>query len=317
MKKVAIARSKGIIELAAKSLLLLMIASTSLAQSNAPADKWTSLAAAGNAARGEQVFHSVGCADCHGEDAQGMDAPALIKIRLSLEQFVHWVRNASSGMDPFPPDAISDSQLADVYAFIGGSPRPAGSQPSAKVGSVAETRASGGNPANGAQQFRSVGCAGCHGGDAKGEAGPPLFKTQKTFQQFEDFVRKPEGAMPNEFSPDKVSEEKLIDIYAFLQSPPDSNNATKADAAAGSSTPGGDAENGKRLFASHGCDKCHGPNRQSGAAGMQISTVPDSVQELIDYVRHSNGQMPAFGATIISDSELADIYAYLKSQTKP
>ena len=37
----------------------------------------------------------------------------------------------------------------------------------------------------------------------------------------------------------------------------------------------------------------------------------------MDYIRHPTGQMPPYTSKVISDSELADIYAYLKSQPTP
>ena len=198
-----------------------------------------------------------------------------------------------------------------------GSSKPAGRQPTSNVESPQNANAPPGNAENGARLFQSIGCADCHGDDAEGAVGPPLVKIKKTFQEFESFVRNPSGAMPNEFPADLVSEDKLVDIYAFLERPSGSNNAAKEGHAAENPNPKPDAENGEKLFTSRGCDKCHASDQQVGASGDQTNAVPDSLQALIDYVRHPKGKMPAFTAAAVSDHELADIYAYLKSRPKP
>jgi mono/diheme cytochrome c family protein len=197
-----------------------------------------------------------------------------------------------------------------------GSSKPESPQPAAKAEPPVDTSAPEGDPERGKQLFQSVGCADCHGNDAEGRVGPPLIKLQKTFKQYEDQVRHPIGAMPNEFPPELVSEDDLIDIYAFLKHPPGSSSDAQVEGSADNSNPKADAENGKKLFTSQGCDKCHGPDQHGGASGGQLNAIPDSLQGLIDYIRHPTGQMPAYAATAIPDKELADIYAYMKSRPK-
>jgi len=216
----------------------LVIPRSGLAQSNKPPENLDSLAASGDAAYGEQVYHRVACAECHGQNGEGSDGPPLLKIKMAFPEFVHWIRNASNGMDPQPPAVVSDAELADIYAFIGGSPKTANSQPS---------------------------------------------------------------------SPTKTKSDSSADS----DKPVKKENATE----------GGDSkdhlENGKMLFSSKGCDKCHGPDGQGEAATTKISPLPDSVVGLIKYVRKPTGKMPATAANVISDQELADIYAFLKAQSKP
>lgn len=196
--------------------------------------------------------------------------------------------------------------------------KPAGTQPNANAEPPVDTSEPDGDPASGAQLFQSIGCADCHGADAEGAIGPPIVRVKKRFQEFESFVRKPTGAMPNEFPADLVSEDKLIDIYAFLEHPPGPPPAAdKPKAAADNPVPKADAENGKKLFATNGCDKCHTLDQQGSGQIANAITVPDSLPDMIDYLRHPKGKMPAFTTTVISDHELADIYAYMKSRAKP
>ena len=83
--------------------------------------------------------------------------------------------------------------------------------------------------------------------------------------------------------------------------------------AAAQSTPSGNAENGKRLFMKENCYYCHGTTGQGGRDGARIAQTALNLQGLMRYVRKPTGGMPAFTEKILSDQELTDIYAYLKS----
>ncbi len=75
--------------------------------------------------------------------------------------------------------------------------------------------------------------------------------------------------------------------------------------------------NGKRAFTSAGCVACHGAQGQGTAMGIQISPPPFELPALITYVRQPTGKMPPFGAGVVSDQQLGDIYAFLKSVAPP
>jgi mono/diheme cytochrome c family protein len=83
--------------------------------------------------------------------------------------------------------------------------------------------------------------------------------------------------------------------------------------AAPQNTPAGNAEKGKQLFMKQNCYYCHGTSGQGGRDGARIAQTALNVQGLIRYVRKPAGAMPAFTEKILSDQELTDIYAYLKS----
>jgi len=83
--------------------------------------------------------------------------------------------------------------------------------------------------------------------------------------------------------------------------------------AAAQSAPAGNAENGKRLFMKQNCYYCHGTTAQGGRDGARIAQTALNLQAVMRYVRKPTGGMPAFTEKILSDQELTDIYAYLKS----
>jgi len=95
-------------------------------------------------------------------------------------------------------------------------------------------------------------------------------------------------------------------IFAFLGA------ALIAGIAAGQ-TGNGNATNGKRLFVRDGCWECHGYAGQGSRDGARIANTALNAQGLIRYVRKPTGAMPAFTDKVITDQELTDVWAYLKS----
>ncbi len=94
--------------------------------------------------------------------------------------------------------------------------------------------------------------------------------------------------------------------------------ATAAQDAKSSETPAGNAENGKKIFTKIGCYECHGREGQgSTMSGPRIAPDPVPFDVLLHYVRKPTGEMPPYTAKVVSDQELADIYAYLKSRPHP
>jgi mono/diheme cytochrome c family protein len=79
----------------------------------------------------------------------------------------------------------------------------------------------------------------------------------------------------------------------------------------------GNAENGKRLFLRDGCWECHGYAGQGSRDGARIASTALNAQALIRYVRRPAGAMPAYVDKVISDQELTDIWAYLKTLPGP
>lgn len=80
------------------------------------------------------------------------------------------------------------------------------------------------------------------------------------------------------------------------------------------------AEHGKALFMQHGCWECHGTMGQGSVAtsnGKRIAPNPLPWDTFSAFVRSSNRTMPPFSEKILSNADLADIYAYLQSVPKP
>jgi len=80
----------------------------------------------------------------------------------------------------------------------------------------------------------------------------------------------------------------------------------------------GDARNGRKLFENYGCYQCHGREAQGGlGTGPRLGPKPIAFTALQRYVRQPTGQMPPYTAKVVSDKDLADIYAFLQSVKQP
>ena len=80
----------------------------------------------------------------------------------------------------------------------------------------------------------------------------------------------------------------------------------------------GNAENGKRLYMKDTCYFCHGTVGQgAGPVGARLGPPMRNLTGFIRYVRRPGGQMPALTDKVISDPDLTDIYAYLRTIPPP
>jgi mono/diheme cytochrome c family protein len=88
--------------------------------------------------------------------------------------------------------------------------------------------------------------------------------------------------------------------------------APRQDAAA----PAGNAANGKKIWTAYGCYQCHGYEGQGGA-GARLASRPLAFPAFVRYVRRPAQQMPPYTAKVVTDQELADIYAFLLTIPAP
>ena len=72
------------------------------------------------------------------------------------------------------------------------------------------------------------------------------------------------------------------------------------------------AQNGRKIFDSYGCYQCHGHDGHGGA-GARLAPNPLPFAAFSRYVRQPAGEMPPYTTKVVSDQELADMYAYLQS----
>ena len=86
--------------------------------------------------------------------------------------------------------------------------------------------------------------------------------------------------------------------------------------APGAAAPTGNAVNGKRLYSRDGCWQCHGFAGQGGRAvpdTLPLAGTTLNFAAFVRYVRRPAGAMPAYTDKVVSDQELADVYAHIKT----
>jgi mono/diheme cytochrome c family protein len=94
--------------------------------------------------------------------------------------------------------------------------------------------------------------------------------------------------------------------------------AQTSSAPAAAAAPAGNAEEGKKLYVSYGCYQCHGREAQgSDATGPRLGPRPIAFTGFSRYVRRPTGQMPPYTAKVMSDADLAHIYAFVETRTPP
>lgn len=75
-------------------------------------------------------------------------------------------------------------------------------------------------------------------------------------------------------------------------------------------------EKGKFSFMENGCWQCHGFVGQGGTNGPKLAPDPKPYEFISVFVRHTNGPMPPYSEKILSNEDLTNIHAYLRSIPK-
>ncbi len=95
---------------------------------------------------------------------------------------------------------------------------------------------------------------------------------------------------------------------AIAQGKPESSRPPKSE----------HSTNGKALYVKVGCYECHGfAGQGSRLSGPKIGPQPIPLPAFLAYIRAPLGQMPPYTTKVISDADLSDIYAFLKSLPQP
>jgi len=80
--------------------------------------------------------------------------------------------------------------------------------------------------------------------------------------------------------------------------------------------PPGNAANGKKLYLAQGCFTCHGRAGQGGALNGPAPSLAKTEMPFDGFVgqlRDPVNDMPAYAKALLSDQDIADIYAFVES----
>jgi len=80
--------------------------------------------------------------------------------------------------------------------------------------------------------------------------------------------------------------------------------------------PHGDAGNGKKVYLADGCFMCHGRVGQGGAYNGPAPVLAKTQMPFDGFknqLRNPSDDMPAYSEAVMSDQQIADIYAFVQS----
>jgi hypothetical protein len=145
-----------------------------------------------------------------------------------------------------------------------------------------------GHTTAGEKLYFSLGCAACHGNDARGARGPdlrgPALWSRSDAQQHLSEVVK-HGVKGTEMPAySQASDSDIAELIHYLGRSP----------AAGNQTPFGNPQRGGELFRSFACSGCHGVNGRGGPLGPELTGIlrAEGLDHLEKAVRHPSKELP-------------------------
>ena len=89
---------------------------------------WAADAPKGDAAKGKQLFLTKGCSYCHGTVGQGGGGRTgglrIANAGIGFPAFINQLRQPVNEMPPYVASALPDSEVADIFAYVGSLPAP-------------------------------------------------------------------------------------------------------------------------------------------------------------------------------------------------
>jgi mono/diheme cytochrome c family protein len=79
--------------------------------------------------------------------------------------------------------------------------------------------------------------------------------------------------------------------------------------------PNGNAQNGRALYSSKNCAQCHGMSGEGTAAAPSLLINPIAYANFLSQLRRPIDTMPVVRESDVSDAQVADLYAFVRSLT--
>jgi ubiquinol-cytochrome c reductase cytochrome c subunit len=77
-----------------------------------------------DATRGQHLFMTDGCYECHGTVGQGGAGPRLAPDPLSADLIAQYIRKPAAVMPPYVEKVVSDQDVRDIQAYLASINRP-------------------------------------------------------------------------------------------------------------------------------------------------------------------------------------------------
>jgi len=165
------------------------------------------------------------------------------------------------------------------------------------------------DPANGQTLWQENLCKNCHGEAGEGMWAGPLAGSDKTAEEWISQVRSPRNRMPT-FSEEKVSDQAIADMHAYLITLAKPEGFAPADAGLPA-----DAPAGQQLLVEKKCVACHGTT--GPLKGFESRGETPTAEAVITQLRTPRQNMPMFSVEQVSDEEATLIAEFMASQVSP
>jgi LPXTG-motif cell wall-anchored protein len=162
------------------------------------------------------------------------------------------------------------------------------------------------DPAAGQSAWEQSSCAKCHGTAGEGMWAGPLAGYDGDAASLISQARSPRRNMPT-FNAEKVSDEVLTNMHAYLSSLPVIEGFTPKDAGLA-----GDAHPGQQLLVQKKCVACHTAEGPFGGF-VKRGSAP-TIEAVMTQVHTPRQSMPAFSTDQVSDADIAAITEFLVMQ---
>ncbi len=189
------------------------------------------------------------------------------------------------------------------------SERAAGPEPAYVAQSAGHSAA--GNAETGQAMYTKAGCETCHGTNGQGTAaGPRLAGTARQTAGVHRIRQKAHRhhAAAGHAGGLGPGADRHLRFPAL---------GTASQAAPAPSAPAGRADAGAALYAKIGCYQCHANQAQGGPQDRASDPDPIPFARFSQYIRNPTGDMPPYTDKVLSNQELADIYAFLQARPRP
>lgn len=109
----------------------------------------------------------------------------------------------------------------------------------------------------------------------------------------------------------------MISVHSIFRFAASAALICLSSAASAQSAPTGDVAAGKAIYRAAGCYQCHGYNGQGSlTSGPRIASPAPPFALLSSAVRRPRSIMPAYAESVLDDTALQNIHAYLQSQPR-
>jgi ubiquinol-cytochrome c reductase cytochrome c subunit len=99
--------------------------------------------------------------------------------------------------------------------------------------------------------------------------------------------------------------------------PAQAQNAPPSPATPQGTAPAGNVASGGVLYKKVGCYQCHANEAQGGLSGPRIGPNVVPYPRFAQYLRTPTGEMPPYTTKVLSERDIADIYAWVSARPKP